>query len=63
MIVRSLSRRLRRNQAGIATLEFAILGPAIMLMLFGVIQVGIGLQNYNDGKTVRFRNLRVKDLP
>jgi 3-keto-disaccharide hydrolase len=23
----------------------------------------IGLQNYNDGKTVRFRNLRVKDLP
>jgi len=23
----------------------------------------IGLQNYNDGKTVRFRNLRIKDLP
>ncbi len=23
----------------------------------------IGLQNYNDGKTVRFRNLRVKELP
>ena len=23
----------------------------------------VGLQNYNDGKTVRFRNLRVKDLP
>lgn len=23
----------------------------------------IGLQNYNDGKTVRHRNLRVKDLP
>jgi hypothetical protein len=23
----------------------------------------LGLQNYNDGKTVRFRNLRVKDLP
>jgi len=23
----------------------------------------IGLQNYNDGKLVRFRNLRVKDLP
>jgi hypothetical protein len=22
----------------------------------------IGLQNYNDGKTVRFRNLRVRDL-
>jgi hypothetical protein len=23
----------------------------------------LGLQNYNDGKAVRFRNLRVKDLP
>jgi hypothetical protein len=23
----------------------------------------IGLQNYNDDKTVRFRNLRVKELP
>jgi hypothetical protein len=23
----------------------------------------IGLQNYNDGKTVRYRNLRIKDLP
>lgn len=23
----------------------------------------IGLQNYNDGKTVRHRRLRVKDLP
>ncbi|HEV8525597.1 MAG TPA: DUF1080 domain-containing protein, partial [Terriglobales bacterium] len=23
----------------------------------------IGLQNYNDGKTVRFRNLRIKELP
>jgi hypothetical protein len=23
----------------------------------------IGLQNYNDGKTVRHRNVRIKDLP
>jgi hypothetical protein len=23
----------------------------------------IGLQNYNDNKTVRFRNLRIKELP
>jgi len=23
----------------------------------------IGLQNYNDNKTVRFRNLRIRDLP
>ena len=52
MIARGLSRRLRRNQTGVATLEFAILGPAIMLMLFGVIQVGIGLQNYNALRNV-----------
>ena len=23
----------------------------------------IGLQNYNDGKTVRHRNVRIKELP
>lgn len=52
MIARRFMLRLRRDQAGIATLEFAILGPAIIVMLFGVIQVGIGLQNYNALRNV-----------
>jgi Flp pilus assembly protein TadG len=44
--------RFRRSETGVATLEFAILGPAIIMMLFGVIQVGIGLQNYNALRNV-----------
>lgn len=47
MIVARFLRDLRRNDAGTAMLEFAIIGPAMILMLFGVLQVGIGLQNYN----------------
>ena len=45
--------------------------PAINMVLysftkwdgFGAIDEYIGLQNYNDKKTVRFRNLRIKELP
>lgn len=52
MIASNLLHRLRRNDTGVAALEFAILGPAIMLMLMGVMQVGIGLQNYNALRNV-----------
>ena len=52
MIARGIWRRLRRNQDGVATIEFAILGPAMIAMLFGVVQVGIGLQNYNALRNV-----------
>jgi Flp pilus assembly protein TadG len=45
-------RRLRLDVAGTAMLEFAIVGPAMILMLFGVLQVGIGLQNYNALRNV-----------
>jgi Flp pilus assembly protein TadG len=45
-------RRLRLDDAGAAMLEFAIVGPAMILMLFGVLQVGIGLQNYNALRNV-----------
>lgn len=33
-------------------LEFALVGPAFILMLMGVLQVGIGLQNYNALRNV-----------
>jgi len=44
---RSFLARLRDDTAGAAILEFALLGPAFIAMLLGVLQVGIGLQNYN----------------
>ncbi|MFC4295457.1 TadE/TadG family type IV pilus assembly protein [Novosphingobium tardum] len=40
-------RALRKDQAGAAVIEFAILAPAIIAMMLGVFQVGIALQNYN----------------
>ena len=33
-------------------LEFALVGPAFIVMLFGVLQVGIALQNYNALRNV-----------
>jgi len=44
--------RVRRDKAGVATLEFALLGPALIIMLMGVLQIGIGLQNYNALRNV-----------
>jgi len=43
----SLARRLIRSQSGAAIIEFALLGPLFLMMLIGVLQVGIYLQNYN----------------
>jgi Flp pilus assembly protein TadG len=39
--------KLRRDQDGSVAVEFAIIGPAMLAMLFGVLQFGIGMQNYN----------------
>ena len=40
-------RRLAGNCRGAVVVEFALLAPAFIVMLFGVLQVGIALQNYN----------------
>jgi Flp pilus assembly protein TadG len=47
-----LARRLRRSQSGAAIIEFALLGPLFLMLLFGVLQVGIYLQNYNAVQSV-----------
>lgn len=41
------ARRLLRSQSGAAIVEFALLGPLFLMMLLGVLQVGIYLQNFN----------------
>ena len=43
----SFLRRLRGDTVGAAAIEFALLGPAFIVMMLGVLQVGMGLQSYN----------------
>lgn len=43
----ALAHRLKADARGAVAIEFALLGPAFIVMLLGVLQVGIGLQNYN----------------
>ncbi len=45
--LRSLFARLRHDTVGAVVIEFALLGPALIVMLLGVLQVGMGLQSYN----------------
>lgn len=40
-------RRLLRDARGSMVIEFALLAPAFLVMVFGVLYVGMGLQNYN----------------
>lgn len=47
MIGRLFIRRLAADRRGAAVIEFAFLAPMMIVMMLGVVQVGIGLQNYN----------------
>lgn len=48
----SFLSRLRRNQNGSVIIEFALLGPTMILLVLGVLQVGLGMQNYNALRSV-----------
>lgn len=37
-----------RNRDGAVTVEFALIGPAMLAMMLAVLQFGIGMQNYNS---------------
>lgn len=45
--LRSCLAMLLRNDRGAMVVEFALLAPAFLMMVFGVMYVGMGLQNYN----------------
>ena len=49
-MIAARSTSLAADSRGSVAVEFAMLAPAFFLMLFGVLQVGLGLQNYNDVK-------------
>jgi Flp pilus assembly protein TadG len=40
-------RTLLGDNAGSVVIEFALIGPVLIGMLFGVLQIGLGMQNYN----------------
>ncbi len=45
--IRQFLRRIHHDQRGAAVIEFAILGPALIAMLLGVMQVGLYMQAQN----------------
>lgn len=45
-------RQLRDDRSGSAIIEFGILAPAIVMLLFGVLQVGLWMQTYNALRSV-----------
>lgn len=38
---------LRRDTQGSVVVEFALVGPLLLTALLGVLQIGVGMQNYN----------------
>ncbi|HVR89634.1 MAG TPA: TadE family protein [Novosphingobium sp.] len=45
-------QRLTRDTAGSVAVEFALLGPLMIGMLFGVLQIGIGMKAYNSLRAI-----------
>ncbi|MGZ3196225.1 MAG: TadE/TadG family type IV pilus assembly protein [Croceibacterium sp.] len=50
--MRALLFRIRRDKTGAAMVEFALLAPLTIVMMLGVMQLGIALQNYNAVRNV-----------
>lgn len=51
-LLKSHNIALRDDTRGAAVVEFALIGPILLILLFGVLQVGIALQNYNAVRNV-----------
>ena len=52
MTFRKNMARILDNRDGAVAIEFAILGPTLIAMMFLVFQVGFGMQNYNAMRSV-----------
>ncbi len=51
MMKKLLTSLLRDEQAATAV-EFALIGPAFLTMFFGIMQVGVGMQQYNALRSI-----------
>ena len=43
---------LRSDQTAASAVEFALIGPAFLTMFLGVMQIGMGMQNYNALRSI-----------
>lgn len=50
--MRDTFSRLGRDTSGSTAIEFALIGPAFIGMFMGVLQIGVGMQNYNAVRSV-----------
>ena len=50
--MRDTFSRLHRDTSGSTAIEFALIGPAFIGMFMGVLQIGVGMQNYNAVRSV-----------
>lgn len=50
--MRGFMSRLGRDASGSAAVEFALIGPAFIGMFMGVLQLGMGMQNYNALRSI-----------
>ena len=51
-MMKKLVARLLPDQTASAAVEFALIGPIFLAMFLGVMQVGIGMQNYNALRSI-----------
>lgn len=56
---RFVVRKVLRNTRAAAAVEFALLAPLFFALLFGVLQVGVYLQNYNAVQSVASDGVRI----
>ena len=48
----TILKRLLRDSRGAAAIEFALLAPSLILLLFGVLTLGVHMQSYNSARSI-----------
>jgi Flp pilus assembly protein TadG len=51
-MMKKLLASLHRDRKAATAVEFALIGPAFLTMFFGVMQVGVGMQQYNALRSI-----------
>lgn len=51
-MIKKFIAALVRDQTASAAVEFALIGPLFLTMFMGVMQIGIGMQNYNALRSI-----------
>jgi len=54
MILRETGRQLIGDKRGAVAVEFAILAPAIIVLLLGVLMIGLHMQSYNSVRSIAY---------